>query len=330
MVRNPVASALLVLGLVGFGCSEGKTTSKSFGKEYCELIEPCCSTLAPNAKADDCRLLLGLAEKKDDFDAEKATLCVTKTREASASATFCQDLGAATVGTTCDGVFGSALPSLGTTSSGSPAAEAPTQARAVAPGGACATEFECALVDGSTVTCAFTEVGQPSVCVVARPGSLGEGPCRSETEDGFAFEIVACDDGSFCTSADNVCAARVPAGSECSPTEFNCTLDSRCQPPAGDPGGTPTCVPRAAVGDPCETNRDDDCAVGTRCVAAGASTNGTCKRELEDGEACSADEATLCKGKLCIEGKCASAENQNPGTVVASTALPVLCGLGEK
>jgi hypothetical protein len=162
-----------------------------------------------------------------------------------------------------------------------------------APGGACSTDFDCALPAQGTVTCLYQTSASHGVCVQTLPAEAGK-PC--DTSSTTATTLYDCSDDAnfYCdvSTGTGTCKKKIAVGQPCGSGE--CVDTAGCQ---DDPqSGQLVCTALAPAGSSCTDSSD--------CVTSAYCKSGQCAAKETDGQACTTDD--VCLG-FCESSKCSGA-----------------------
>ena len=284
-----VSCAILAACSGGGGSTGSGTTSSSgvdsFAAQYCDLFAPCCARASKGYDQTRCTAVLSALAGSRPYDPARGQQCIDAARAESGSATFCDEGLSDATDAICEKVLAA--------SNGSKEPGATCESDedcAASPDGDvnCTTFFESnatkricqvdlrgkenddctATRDGNTTFGTTTGGALPrrTVCFTsdglycsgttkkcARVQGVG-GPCE--------FSSSACDKTSYCDTTSRTCAAKKPAGADCtSSPSGQCADGHYCD------DTTKKCTLEVPVGGACTKN--------TQC-ANGSCTNGKC------------------------------------------------------
>lgn len=282
-------------GTSGSQGGQGAADKGSFAVQYCQLIAPCCGKANLRTDGVACQNLI--TGTSNPYDAAAGTACVQEMNAASQAATFCDDLGASAA-PSCKRVFSTAT-------------------GAVAPGGACGSDSDCAPSSAGNVRCRSTS--NAKICqVLISGGKEGDSPCVG-TVDGTTTSYTGssqgtppstgylCDkaSGLRCDSTTSRCARLQDPGGPCTSSEA-CVATAYCDT------AKQLCAARIAAGGACSTS--SSCVPEADCNT----TSHTCVARLPDGSACKS--GSECGSRACVNGQC----GKSPGGTALVLAL--YCG----
>lgn len=278
----------------GGGGPTSATDVNDFVAKYCSYVGTCCGQSGYPTDGAVCRALFSSVGTAG-YDKSKGDACLAALSAASTKNDF------------CTGGF-EAPPECNMTSGGG----------AVAPGGECKADSDCATPATGDASCAFefTSTASKQTCLVVLHGKAGE----------------SCS-GTVTKVPNGTSTSRF--GDDTASTRTYCFTDEGLSCSAE--GTAYTCKPLGKNGDSCRSG--DDCVSG-RCDAAicadkvlvgGAclysaecqsdlwcDDNGKCAAKLGDGGACTKSDS--CNAGSCVNGKC------DPSGGFGDFALTLLCG----
>lgn len=145
-------------------------------------------------------------------------------------------------------------------------------------GGACQTDFDCAVPAQGTVSCLLgSGSSSHGTCVQHLPAEEGK-PCDTSSANQTTVYDCSSDPAFYCDYNSNTCVKKLAVGQSCD--TGTCVDDASCQPDAQS--GASTCQPLAALG--------AACAGYGSCVSDAYCDSGTCVAKLAAGASCTGDE----------------------------------------